>query len=314
MPKTLLTHECYLCGHRESRKILSLQVPHWETPFTLCRCASCRLEFLWPLPCAEQSLRVYDERYYRNGYLAFEEKRRAQFRMLLGQLGPRGAAGPLLDVGAGIGLLVEVAREEGWDAQGIEPSPAACRLARERYGIELRQSQLTNVSPDPIFGVVVLWQVVAHVSDPLDLLRRAAKMLRPDGLLLISSINWNDPHYRLAKFLTRWKKVNAIHLPTILWRFREEHLKSLTCRAGLRVESVEYGPRPFRESFGWKRRLAERGFEAYRRATGTGEEIRLWCRPQNAARRTVGVSSPAESKTWNASALADLPHHRVTTP
>lgn len=306
-------NECYLCGHAGSREIFSLKVPDWETPFSLLRCTTCGLEFLRPLPSANRMLNQYGEDYYRNGYLAFEEKRRAQFRMLLGQLRPRGASGPLLDVGAGIGLLVELAREEGWDAQGIEPSPAACRLAREHYGIKLRQSQLTNVSTDPIFGVVVLWQVVAHVSDPLDLLRRAAKMLRPDGLLVISSINWKDPHYRLAKFLTRWKKVNAIHLPTILWRFREEHLQSLASRAGLRVESIEYGPRAFRESFGWKRRLAEKGFETYRRATGTGEEIHLWCRPQNAAHRTGEVDNPAESKTWNASTQAHLPH-RVTTP
>jgi SAM-dependent methyltransferase len=303
---------CYLCGDHGSREVLSLQVSGWEAPFRVHRCPSCRLEFLWPLPVGSET-NIYDERYYRNGYLAHEVDRRRQFSALLAELLQRGASGPLLDVGAGIGLLVSVAKQEGWQVTGIEPSSAACRLARELYGIHLTCGQLTEVAPVPESGVVVLWQVVAHLRDPLDLLRRAAKMLRTDGLLVISSINWKDPHYRLAKFLTRWKKVNAIHLPTILWRFREEHLQSLASRAGLRVESVEYGPRPFRESFGWKRRLAERGFEAYRRATDTGEEIRLWCRPQDAARRTGQVDSPAESKTWNASTQAHLPH-RVTTP
>ncbi len=253
---------------------MSLKMPGWEIPFSLLRCSCCQLEFVWPLSPGSNP---YDESYYRNGYLAHEADRRRQFRALLAELLERGVSGPLLDVGAGIGLLVAVAKREGWEAEGIEPSAAACRLARELYEIHLTCGQITEVASVPKFGVVVLWQVVAHASDPCDMFRRVAKMLRPDGLLLISSINWNDPHYRLANFLTRWKKVNAIHLPTILWRFREEHLKSLARRAGLRVESVEYGPRAFRESFGWKGRFAERGFEAYRRATGTGEEIRLWC-------------------------------------
>jgi SAM-dependent methyltransferase len=305
-------NECYLCGHAGSREVLSLKLPDWETSFRLLRCTSCGLEFLRPLPPANRMLNQYGEGYYRNGYLVHETDRRRQFRALLEELSQRGASGPLLDVGAGIGLLVSVAKQEGWQVAGIEPSMAACRLAQELYGIHLDCGQITEVVPRPEFGVVVLWQVVAHVSDPLDLLRRAAKMLRTDGLLVISSINWKDPHYGLAKLLTRWKKVNAIHLPTILWRFRKEHLQSLASQAGLRVESVEYGPRAFRESFGWKRRLAERGFEAYRRSTGTGEEIRLWCRPQDASRSTVEVDSLAESNTWNASTQAHLPH-RVTT-
>jgi SAM-dependent methyltransferase len=305
-------NECYLCGHAGCREVLSLKLPDWETSFRLLRCTSCGLEFLRPLALGAGT-NIYDEYYYRNGYLAYEGDRRREFRALLTELLQRGASGPLLDVGAGIGLLVSVAKQEGWQAAGIEPSVAACRLARELYGIRLDCGQITEVAPGPEFGVVVLWQVVAHVSDPLDLLRRAAKMLRTDGFLVISSINWKDPHYRLAKFLTRWKKLNAIHLPTILWRFCEEHLQSLASRAGLRVESVEYGPRPFRESFGWKRRLVERGFENYRRATGTGELIRLWCRPQNAAHRTGEVNSPGESKTWKTSTQAHLPH-RVTTP
>jgi len=308
-----IRNEWCLCGCAGSREILSLKVPDWETPFSLLRCTTCGLEFLQPLPSPNHMLNPYGEDYYRNGYLAREADRRKQFRALLAELRQRGASGPLLDVGAGIGLLVSVAQQEGWQVAGIEPSSAACRLARELYGINLRCGQIAELTAVPNFGVVVLWQVLAHVRDPLDLLRHAAKMLQSGGFLLISSINWNDPHYRLAKFLTRWKRVNAIHLPTILWRFREEHLKLLAHRAGLRVDSVEYGPRAFRESFGWKRRLLEYGFEAYRSATGTGEEIRLWCRPQNAARRTAKVASPAESKTWNALTQAYVLHHRLAT-
>jgi len=270
-----LPNECTLCGPSRFRRVLSLQPVGWENTFGLWRCHCCDLEFIWPQPTSLSN--IYDEAYYRNGYFVHQADRRRQFRELLKQFRQREDSGPLLDVGAGIGLLVSVAKQENWQAEGIEPSAEACRLAREICGIHLTCRKITEMPPSSEFGVVVLWQVLAHVPDPLEMLRHAAKMLRPDGTLLVSCIHWDDPHYRLARLLTRWKKVNAIHIPTILWRFREEHLKELVRRAGLRVHTFDYGRRAFQERFGWKRRLVEQSFEAYRKMTHTGEEIRVWC-------------------------------------
>lgn len=275
--KEAIPDKCYLCGHFAHEMILSLQVPGWETAFDLCRCDSCKLEFLRPLPCARQLMIQYGDDYYRTGYLEFEQKQRVQFRVLLDQLREHGASGPLLDVGAGVGLLVAVAREQGWVAEGIEPSGAACLMARERHGIELQQMEITDTSPKHTFGVVVLWQVLAHAREPLMVLRHAAKMLRPKGFLVMSFINWKDPNYRLGKALARWRHVNAIHIPTILWRFEEPHLRTLADRAGLRVEVVRYGPRAFRPAWGWKRNLLEKSFESYRKITHTSEELQAWC-------------------------------------
>ena len=270
--------KCYLCGRSESRQVLSLPVPGWETPFCLWRCQSCRLEFIWPLPPLRRGLNLYDESYYRNSYIAFEAQRRARFRTLLDRLRRYGAAGPLLDIGAGIGLLVDAARKEGWIAEGMEPSPDACRLARDLYGVELQQTEITVVDPQPIFGVVVMWHVLAHTADPRAVLRQAAKMLRPAGLLVMSFVNWNDPHYQLGMLLARWKHANAIHVPAILRRFRGPHLQALAQQAGLHIEAVNYEHRTCRPSSRWKRNLLELGFEAYRKATRTSEEIEVWCR------------------------------------
>ncbi len=268
-------NECALCGPSSFRRVLSPQSLGRENVFGLWRCRSCDLEFVWPQPDSPSDL--YDEAYYRNGYFVHQADRRTQFRDLLMQFRRRGDSGPLLDVGAGIGLLVSVAKQESWQAEGIEPSAEACRLAREICGVHLTCGKITEMAPSPEFGVVVLWQVLAHVPDPLETLCHAARMLRPDGTLLVSCIHWGDPHYRLARLLTRWKKTNAIHIPTILWRFREEHLNELLRRTELRVQTLDYGRRAFQERFGWKRRLLEQGFEAYRRMTRTGEEIRVWC-------------------------------------
>jgi len=283
---------CYLCGRPESRQVLSLAVPGWEIPFCLWRCPSCRLEFIWPLPPLRPGLNLYDESYYRNGYMAFEAQRRARFRTLLDRLRGQGAVGPLLDIGAGVGLLVDAAKKEGWTAEGMEPSPDACRLARDLYGVELQQTEIMDVDPQPIFGVVVLWHVLAHTADPREVLRQAAKMLRPAGLLVMSFVNWNDPHYQLGMLLAHWKHANAIHVPAILRRFRGEHLQALAQQAGLHIETVNYEHRTCRPSSGWKRNLLELGFEAYRKATRTSEEMEVWCRRTESQSASFCASQP----------------------
>jgi SAM-dependent methyltransferase len=172
-------------------------------------------------------------------------------------------------------------------------------LARELYGISLTYGGITEMTPEAELGIVVLWQVLAHIPDPLEALRCAARMLRPDGTLLVTCIHWDDPHYRLARLLAQWKKVNAIHIPTILWRFRREHLEELARRAHLRVQSFEYGFRAFREPFGWKRQVLECGFAAYRRVTKTGEEMRGWLRPCLDVRRNLLPESSIKLETQN---------------
>jgi SAM-dependent methyltransferase len=240
-------------------------------------------------------LNLYDESYYRNGYVAFEAQRRARFRALLDRLRGQGAVGPLLDIGAGVGLLVDAAEKKGWTAEGMEPSPDACRLARDLYGVELKQTEIMDVDPQPIFGVVVLWHVLAHTADPREVLRQAAKMLPPAGLLVMSFVNWNDPFYQLGMLLARWKHVNAIHVPAILWRFRGDHLHALAQQAGLHVETVNYEHRACGPSSGWKRNLLELGFEAYRKATRTSEEMEVWCRRIESQSASYCASRPIRS-------------------
>ena len=77
-----------------------------------------------------------------------------------------------LDVGAATGLLVAAARRDGLEAIGVEPV-ARSRGAREQNGVPV----LTGVLPHPKlmgrrFDIVFLVDVIEHVANPVDLLRR----------------------------------------------------------------------------------------------------------------------------------------------
>lgn len=277
-PRAEGTAACPWCAGG-TRRAVELSLPG-KGRFQVRRCRACRLEFVQPLMAEQDLARGYDAGYYEAGYLVpeLERRRRTQFRGLLAELGRRGASGPLLDMGCGVGFLVAEARAAGWEAAGMEPSPAARRLARERLGIEIGAADISDVPAERPFGTIVLWHVLAHAADPLARLRDAASRLRPGGTLAMSFVNWDDPRYRFAALEAKWRGLNTLHVPTIQWRFRESHLRQLAARAGLAVEAVEQSPRPASPAVGWKRTLLESGFASMRRLTGVREELIAWCR------------------------------------
>lgn len=102
--------------------------------------------------------------------------------------------GRWLDIGSGIGDMVSVAMERGWQATGLELSETSVAFAKEAFGVSLVRETVEEYSahnPDLAgqFDVVSMIGVLEHVVDPLGLLLQAGKLLRPAGLVMIQVPN-----------------------------------------------------------------------------------------------------------------------------
>jgi SAM-dependent methyltransferase len=119
----------------------------------------------------------------------------------------RPGRGRLLDVGCNMGMLLRLARARGWDAVGVEPSPALHRIATEQLGLEVHNCFLNEIpaSVGGTFDVVALSDVFEHVTDPRALLGDVAALLKPEGLLYVKVPNarWNLLKQRAAA-IARW--------------------------------------------------------------------------------------------------------------
>jgi 2-polyprenyl-3-methyl-5-hydroxy-6-metoxy-1,4-benzoquinol methylase len=116
----------------------------------------------------------------------------------------------LLDVGAYIGVFVEIARAHGWDAQGIEPSSWAVAQAMER---NLPVTQGTQASPtlnNRQFDVITMWDVIEHVPDPAGEFRRSYELLKPGGWLAVHTMDIDSLTARLMG--KRWPWLMDMHL------------------------------------------------------------------------------------------------------
>lgn len=116
----------------------------------------------------------------------------------------------LLDVGAYIGVFVEIAQKSGWQATGVEPSAWAVGEAKQR-GLNVIEG--TMDAPELTgrqFDLVTLWDVIEHVEDPKGEILKAHGLLKPGGMLVMHTMNTDS---LLAKVMGgRWPWYMAMHV------------------------------------------------------------------------------------------------------
>jgi SAM-dependent methyltransferase len=114
----------------------------------LYRCARCGV---LQARVVERELKTAYTKMVDEGYVAEEAARRVTCRKLLSAASPHlSEDGPplVLDVGCGVGLLLDEARRRGWRTQGVELSDWGVRRARH-LGLDVFQGDLEEAGFDP---------------------------------------------------------------------------------------------------------------------------------------------------------------------
>ena len=109
----------------------------------------------------------------------------------------------VLDIGCGAGLLCEPLSRLGAQMIGVDPSAsniAAAKLHAEKghLSIDYRCTTVEEMDLRERFDIVLAMEVVEHVSDVGLFLSRCAAMLKPGGMMVVSTINRNWKSFALA--------------------------------------------------------------------------------------------------------------------
>ena len=193
-------------------------------------CDDCGLLFQWPMP-PQEALEAAYAGVVDPLYMAERENRILTFRKAVRALGP--AAGRrLLDVGAYCGYFLEVAREAGFRAEGLELSRWAAGIARSQ-GFTIHSQPLEErARTSDRYHVVTMWDVIEHLPDPREELAAAHRLLLPGGRLHLTTI---DTGSLVARMLgARWPWLMDMHLVY----FDRATLSALLEEAGFRVLDV----------------------------------------------------------------------------
>jgi hypothetical protein len=180
-------------------------------------CAACGVATTDPWP-DEQTLERAYAGWYRPASGRFAGPGDRVLRHTRGRLARRldriAPAGPVLDVGAGDGALLDALRARGRPALGLE---------RESSRPDVRAAGLDAVEGP--FAAVVFWHSLEHLPDACTALGRAAELLSPGGVVVVALPNTASLQARA--FGDAWLALDLprhlVHVPApaLLARLRE---------------------------------------------------------------------------------------------
>jgi SAM-dependent methyltransferase len=202
------------------------------------RCERCGAATTDPWP-SEATLKTAYEGWYRpaGGRFAgpgdaFLMRSRGALARRLDEIAP---PGPVLDVGAGDGTLLDALRRTGREAIGLE-------LVSTRP--DIKAADIADLHQGD-FAAIVFWHSLEHLPRPSEALARAAELLAPGGVLVVAAPNSDSVQARLFK--ERWL---ALDLPRHLVHLPAKALTERLGELGLRVTRTSH-LRGGQVVFGW---------------------------------------------------------------
>jgi SAM-dependent methyltransferase len=257
------TRSCWICGGEAlrpvARAIFELSAYGEQDPelaaytgasVALVRCTRCGFSQPAALPALPGYFdRMYDQR-WSDAWLEEEYRGGTKdpiFRATLAGLERRLPPGRrrLLDLGAHVGRLLALARDAGWEAEGIELNPRTSAYALRTTGLPVHRADLRDLSEaGRRWDAVTLVDVLEHIPDPVGALEAVRGVLAPDGVIAVKV-----PHgpnqlrkERLRGVLFRGYRPTVADNLVHVSHFTPSTLRAALERAGFDAVEVESAP------------------------------------------------------------------------
>jgi 2-polyprenyl-3-methyl-5-hydroxy-6-metoxy-1,4-benzoquinol methylase len=186
---------CPLCGAKgDMPSYFKQQEPRLKL------CPSCSVVFVHPRNSGAELLKQYSPEYHEKHYestdrveyvnpLTADRKQRFFLEQAAQFTGKR--PGSVLDIGCGTGRVVVFAKSQGWESTGLElcvetGKETAARLHCQVYLGSIFDAEL----PKERFDVVTMFDCIEHLEDPVGALAICRQVLKPDGLLIVTTPNF----------------------------------------------------------------------------------------------------------------------------
>jgi len=197
---------CPLCEGGDSRVFERVTLTRGPAAgsYELRQCVACELIFVDPrLEDPILATLYVEDFYFSTGWpyrsiaeLVIQQIQRTRQRRVQRYV----PSGSLLDVGSGDGRFVHHMASQGWQATGIDFSAAALTLAQSQgtEGRFLYGSLFDHDFEPESIDLVTLWQVLEHIGEPGEFLRRCHDLMRPGGVFVAAVPNIEGLSARLT--------------------------------------------------------------------------------------------------------------------
>lgn len=259
----LHTDLCNMCGsHKTLHKKIGLRLngsqglrPHKKSgvAITVKKCTVCGLIFPDPMPIPETIVDHYNispDKYWKEEYFIIRPDYFHWEISIIQTLIPFRKGMKSLDIGAGLGKQMLALEHAGFDAWGIEPSPAFYEMATQRMHIP--ETKLLNVSLEQakfekdMFDFISFGAVLEHLYDPSGAIAKAIHWLKPGGIIhievpsakwLISKIINTYYKFTCQGFVTN---ISPMHEPFHLYEFTKKAFQLNAERLNYSIKQFNY--------------------------------------------------------------------------
>lgn len=221
---------CSLCSDDDYQLLFK------KENFKVVRCNKCGLIYINPRPTKDELVIAVSGDFYRQHFIppAFDAHDNYRtHKTLLRELKNYSRINRLLDVGCASGLFLAAAKEEGWEVKGVDISEPAVSYGRDKLGLDIFLGDLEEASyPDEHFDVIICRDTIEHIQNPYGLLKEANRILRNEGLIFISTPNFNSLTRLFLK--EKW----SIIIPGHLYYFSRKTAEQMLKKSGFEVKKI----------------------------------------------------------------------------
>ena len=236
---------CLACGSQDSElwaEATDIEYCTSDRAYAYLRCKACDCLWIDPVP-ADSLEAIYPSNYYSYsgedpsfiGRVKNALDRRV-FRALVSEI--PGQKLRALDIGGGSGSALDILQQADariHDTVVLDMDDGAKRIAESR-GHDFVHGRIEDYAPDGLYDLVLMLNLIEHVANPAEVLRKVTSLLKPGGRIIVKTPNWRS----LDHYLFRHQSWGGYHCPRhwVLWTMPGFRILVESC--GLEVVSAKF--------------------------------------------------------------------------
>lgn len=210
--------------------------------YALWRCDDCGTIAVNPFPSLTELAEFYKSYVGTTDYTAKKKRKIQRSKKRIWRLRRMTKGRDFLDVGCNYGFAVVAASELGLNAHGIDidsTAIAACKTNFADKGTFDYRTVQDHAASGATADIIYTSEVIEHVPDPDGFVAALAKILRPGGVLYLTTPDGG--HFRVPKQFDQWEQVIP---PEHLLYFTRRGLRAMLQRHGFTDIHFRFNMKP----------------------------------------------------------------------
>ena len=176
--------------------------------YRILHCINCTHVFTDFIPTLTELNEIYSDDYFFKGGAGYED-----YTLEKNMLIKRGeyyaekirrwmTPGSVLDVGAAAGFILKGFENKGWQGMGVEPNHSMSEYGKNEVKVNILNGTIETVDIKDTFHLVTIIQVMAHIYDLHNSMKKINSFLKSGGYVLIET--WNKDSITARVFGRSW--------------------------------------------------------------------------------------------------------------